>query len=169
MAENRRQGRSNVFLAATIEAGGRSFAVRIRNISTGGALVEAEVLPPLGARVRLKRGKLRAEGTLAWQAANYAGMTLDTPIDIAAWVSRASSSGQQRVDNIVAALRTSKPVPADLYNPQTLSVPEISSALDRLCERLAGVADLPLDLAEELLTLDSLAQALRRAATGRTH
>lgn len=166
--EKRSQGRSNVFLGATLEAGSQTYPVRIRNVSAGGALLEAHVLPKLGARVRLVRGELRMTGMLAWQSDDQAGVTFDAPIDVAAWAKRGGAAGQQRVDTIVAALRKKVPVPLDIVSNDVMSLPQISAALDALCERLAAVDEIPTGIAEELVKLDTLAQALRKSVTGRS-
>ena len=166
--EKRSQGRSNVFLGATLEAESQVYPVRIRNVSAGGALLEAQLLPKLGARICLVRGELRMTGVLVWQSGDQAGVTFDAPIDVAAWVKRGGAAGQQRVDTIVAALRKKVPVPPNMHPGDALSLPEISAALDALCERLAGVDEIPAGLAEELVKLDTLAQALRKSVTGRS-
>ena len=166
--DKRTQGRSNVFLGAMLEAGSQAYPVRIRNVSAGGALVEAQLLPKLGAHVRLVRGELRATGLLVWQSGDQAGVTFDAPFDVAAWVKRGGGAGQQRVDTIVAALRKKVSVPPNMHPGDALSLPEISAALDALCERLAGVDEIPAGIAEELVKLDTLAQALRKSVTGRS-
>lgn len=167
--EKRRQGRSNVFLGATLETASELYPVRIRNVSAGGALVEAQRLPKLGARVRLVRGELRMTGVLVWQSDDQAGVTFDAPIDVAAWVKRGGAAGQQRVDAIVAALRNNVPIPHAMFANDGMSLPEISAALDALCDRLASVDEIPTGIAEELVKLDALAQALRKFVTGQSY
>jgi hypothetical protein len=49
------------------------------------------------------------------------------------------------------------------------SLPVISAALDQVCERLAKVPGAAVELGEELLKLDTIAQSLRRLATGRAY
>ena len=51
----RREPRTNMFVMATIYADTGSAPVKVRNLSSTGALIEGEVLPPLGATVRLRR------------------------------------------------------------------------------------------------------------------
>lgn len=164
--DHRSEGRSNVFLTATLQAGGRSSPVRIRNISARGALVDGPALPPVGTAVRLVRGSLSAVGQLAWTGAGQGGLTFDATIDVADWVRRIGHSGQQRVDSVVAALRSgTSPDGPDSRLEQTLQ--EISDSLDQLSERLAQTPGMSVQFAEDLLKLDSIAQALRRLATGR--
>ena len=78
--DNRSEGRSNVFLTATLNVGGTAIPVRIRNIATRGVLVEAPALPPVGTRITLTRGQLRAAGELTWDGAGQAGISFHQPI-----------------------------------------------------------------------------------------
>jgi hypothetical protein len=166
--EHRLNGRSNVFLAASMDSGSGYRPVRIRNISAGGALVEGNPLPALGATVRLVRGELAVAGKLAWQAAGLAGIEFAGSIDVPRWVQRIGHSGQQRVDTIVMALRDSAVPPREQRKPATNdTLPAISAALDQLCERLAATPNMSIELGEDLLKLDVIAQSLRRLATGK--
>jgi hypothetical protein len=164
----RSEARSNVFLAATLQAGAESRPVRIRNISPKGALIDGADLPSPGTRVRLLRGQLSALGELTWCKGIQAGLTFDGRVDVDSWVDRRGPRGQQRVDAVVAALRSTGTVPDELADsgpPESLAV--ISAALDQLCERFASNADMSMEYAEDLLKLDCIAQSLRRIATGR--
>jgi hypothetical protein len=168
-AENRSEGRANVFLTATLHAAGRPAAVRIRNISARGALIDGASLPPVGARVKLVRGTLFTLGHLAWAGTGQAGVNFDREIDVASWVQRAGHSGQQRVDRVVAALRRGALPPEVEDAGDGESLPEISAALDQLCERLAKAPEAAAQFGEELLKLDTIAQSLRRLATGKPY
>src|SRR5579864_3766087 len=97
-SENRGDARSNVFLAANLEARGRAIPVRIRNISRGGALLESSTIPPDGTEVRLTRGRLSAVGKVAWHCERHCGINFDGEIDVARWVQRTEHADQQRVD-----------------------------------------------------------------------
>ena len=167
--EHRSEGRSNVFLTATLEGGGTSTPVRIRNLSGRGALVDGGAFPPVGTPVKLSRGRLSAAGELAWGGQGQAGLNFDREIDVASWVQRVGHSGQQRVDGVIAALRSGAVPPESQDQGTELSLAEISAALDETCERLAQTQRLSEEFGEELLKLDSIAQALRRLATGRAY
>lgn len=163
--DQRSHGRSNVFLTAVLDSGSTREPVRIRNLSHSGALVEASNLPPVGAGVCLIRGNLTARGTLAWADSGNGGISFAAPIDVAAWVKRVGHGGQQRVDGLVAALRSSAPVPDNLQSGGSLdSLAEISVAIDQVCENVATRGSLSVELGEELLKLDAIAAALRRIA-----
>ena len=159
--------RSNVFLAATIVASGVPAPVRVRNISSCGALIEGTRLPSNGELVRLSRGHLETSGEIAWQSGDYRGLRFDVPVDIQAWVKKVGHSGQQQVDQKVAMLRRwglshdAERLIADRVCTDDLS--RISSDLDRLCEQLAG-STMTVELCEELVRLDTIAQRLRNVA-----
>ena len=118
--------------------------------------------------MRLIRGELRASGELAWTGAGQCGLNFDREIDVAQWIERVGHAGQQRVDRVVAALRSSAPVArAADFDLVEDSLPEVSAALDALCERLARTPDMSIELGEKLIELDTIAQSLRRLATGK--
>jgi hypothetical protein len=169
-AENRSEGRSNVFITATLDCGAGLLPVRIRNISPKGALIDGSSLPAVGTRVRLQRGRLAEAGELAWAGKGQCGVTFDREIDVPSWVRRVGHAGQRRVDQVVAALRNSDATAAELEDdthPDSLAA--ISAALDELCERLAKTPGVAADFGDELLSLDTIAQSLRRLATGRPY
>ena len=64
MAESRTDRRSNVFLTATLVMASGSVAVRVRNISARGALIDGAALPPEGTAIELRRGSLAAAGDI---------------------------------------------------------------------------------------------------------
>jgi hypothetical protein len=164
--DNRSEGRSNVFLTASLDTGAARIAVRIRNLASRGALVESSSLPPVGTRVKLIRGELIATGDLAWDGAGQGGINFCDPIDVERWVKRVGHVGQQRVDRAVAALRGHGETPADWDGSKSFdNLGAISAALDSLCERLSGTPDMSVELGEDLVKLDTIAQALRRIAT----
>jgi hypothetical protein len=162
-ADNRSEGRSNVFITATLDSGAGFTPVRIRNISPSGALVDGSSLPGVGTRVRLQRGRLSAAGALAWAGKGQCGVTFDREIDVPSWVQRVGHAGQRRVDQVVAALRTGVPAP-ELHDGPTHSLAEISGALDEVCERLAKAPSLAVEMGDELVRLDTIAQSLRKLA-----
>ena len=166
-ANNRSEGRSNVFLAATLDSSAGSTSVRIRNLSARGALLDGKTLPPIGTRVRLTRGKLSAVGEVTWAGIGQGGLNFEGTIDVASWVERVGHGGQQRVDGVVAALRGSGRVPPELQGGRSdESLPVLSAALDQVCERLASAPGMTVEFGEDLLKLDTIAQSLRRLASG---
>lgn len=164
---HRSQDRSNVFLSAALVAGSTPVPVRVRNLSSRGALLDGGSLPPAGSTVRLVRGALTAEARIAWQADGQAGIRFAREIDVIAWTKRVGHPGQRQVDDALAALRGGSPVPAAAAHPDAPSLKRISAELDTICERLAGSPAMTVELGEELVKLDSLARELQQLTGAR--
>ena len=92
------------------------------------------------------------------------GIGFDKQIDVDQWVRKIGHPGQQRVDSVVAAFKRDE-LPPDVGIGASPSLMTISLELDQICLRLAGSSGMTIELAEELLKLEALAQALRQAAT----
>ncbi len=80
MLKNRRSRRAPVLLAATIEAAGSPIAVKLRNLSEEGALIEGENLPLEGSNTFFERNELRLQGKVVWVHGRYAGVAFDQPL-----------------------------------------------------------------------------------------
>ena len=80
MNQNRRARRSNVLLAASIEAFGQVIPVKLRNLSTEGALIEGKNLPLEGSSVLFKRSELEVDSHVAWVLGDQAGVSFTRPI-----------------------------------------------------------------------------------------
>ncbi|QNP44713.1 PilZ domain-containing protein [Sphingomonas sediminicola] len=79
--QNRRSRRSQVLLVAKLEHGGTSQAVKLRNLSAEGALVESEKLPIEGTSVHFVRNELNAQGRVVWVNGHYAGIAFDSKLE----------------------------------------------------------------------------------------
>ena len=75
--QNRKSPRSKVLLAATLEVSGRACAVKLRNLSEEGALVEGDGLPVEGTNVTFTRNELTAPGRVVWMDSKFAGIAFD--------------------------------------------------------------------------------------------
>ena len=73
-AQNRKSRRSNVLMSASLELSGTSLAVKLRNLSTEGALVEGEGLPIEGSQVLFRKAELSVTGRVAWVEGKRAGI-----------------------------------------------------------------------------------------------
>ena len=73
-SQNRKSRRSQVLLSATLEHGGTSQSVKLRNLSSEGALVEADKLPIEGTSVVFCRNELCTQGHVVWVNGHYAGV-----------------------------------------------------------------------------------------------
>jgi PilZ domain len=80
IAQNRRARRSPVLLAATIEIAGAPVAVKLRNLSEQGALIEGDALPPEGSETVFERNDLRLKSRIVWVHGKYAGVAFDSPL-----------------------------------------------------------------------------------------
>jgi hypothetical protein len=81
VAHNRRSRRANVLLLATVEAARGEFAVRLRNLSADGALIEGDELPEKGEQVLFRRNEIAVNGRVAWVLERHAGLSFDSKLD----------------------------------------------------------------------------------------
>jgi len=79
--QNRRSRRANVLLAATVEAARGELSVRLRNLSSDGALIEADELPRKGEQILFRRNDIAVTGRVAWVLEHHAGLSFDTKLD----------------------------------------------------------------------------------------
>ena len=79
--QNRRTRRSHFLMAASIEADGVTVAVKLRNLSPEGALVEGDQLPAVGSSVIFRKKELNLAGRVAWVATGRAGIAFDAKLD----------------------------------------------------------------------------------------
>jgi hypothetical protein len=68
-------------LTAKLELAGDAQPVILRNLSTGGALVEGRWLPAEGSMVLFTRNDLRVQARVAWVEGRYAGIAFECPLD----------------------------------------------------------------------------------------
>ena len=80
LSQNRQTRRSNVLLAASIEALGTVIPVKLRNLSTEGALIEGDGLPIEGSEVLFRRNELSVSSRVAWVHGKQAGVAFRRPI-----------------------------------------------------------------------------------------
>jgi hypothetical protein len=77
----RRWGRVCVSLPALLVTRRGGHSVRIRNFSSGGALVTASASLELGSEVRLSCGSVEVRGMIVWQRAALCGVWFYSPVD----------------------------------------------------------------------------------------
>lgn len=104
-AELRAEARTHLFLVAMLTVGAASTPVRIRNLSSSGALIEGSALPAVGAVASIRRASLFVEGVVAWRSNNQAGMAFKSNIFVSAWLPKKLSSRQCTIDEIVFETR----------------------------------------------------------------
>lgn len=141
--------RSSMFLAAVIRSGPEQAPVRVRNMSLTGAMIDTPITPAPGTDVQLKRGALVAQGTVVWRTADRCGVRFLSDISISEWLAPPGRAEQQRVDEMVAIVRsgaahTDAQAPAD-----------VCRAPVELSEDVTEVIRLMQDLEEDLSSSDA--------------
>ena len=81
MTQNRRSRRSNVLMAAAIETATGPVAVKLRNLSADGALIEGDGLPAEGCHVVFRKKDLVISGRVAWVNDLRAGIAFDAKLE----------------------------------------------------------------------------------------
>ena len=161
-ADPRSDPRSHVFLMAVLCSGPVTYPVRVRNLSSKGALLEGASLPEELKTVTLKRGSLAVAGQVAWSKDGHCGLRFSGAINVPDWVDRAGPVGQQRIDATLADFRngTSSRSTGTASLSGGRSANALSDDLLGICERLAAHPDMSIPLAEELIRIEAIAHAL---------
>ena len=169
--ELRIESRSNIFVMAALYSAGRSVTpVRVRNISTTGALIEAAVLPPRGTKVRLGRASLSATGELVWVENAKAGMRFDEPVTVTDWLPQGRRGfGQQFVDELfhqkrLGAAKGAFSGGSDGTASLADEILELRTCLERAAEELALDSVISSRHLTALQAIDSVGQALAKVA-----
>jgi len=139
--EGRRDPRSHLFVAATLYSDAGSAAVRIRNMSQSGALIETPVIPDPGTAVVLKRGSLQAPGRIAWRVEGKAGIAFSGRVNVGDWLSRQVRGHQEQVDEIISGLRSGKQARSAAGGADMASDPSIDAELQALRADLVRLGD----------------------------
>jgi len=98
IAQKRQPKRSHVLLVGQLEGESGSQEVRIRDVSTNGALVDAPDQPSVGEAVRLHVGEASIQGRVAWTDGAWLGVEFDEPL-----------SGPALADTVGRKLRVTAP------------------------------------------------------------
>lgn len=176
-ASRRAHQRTRLFVIANLSSAAMTTNVRVRDISGSGALIEADDLPPVGERVKLRRGELRATGTVVRREGKQAGIQFERPVNAIEWLPNKARS-QLMVD---IAFETIKPrfeggpptantaangraeASALPSSPTTRDELEgIADMLDALADRMSEDPVIIASYLEKLQVLDIASQKLRR-------
>jgi hypothetical protein len=170
-AEQRGGARTAMFVSAACLFRGQVHAVRIRNMSRDGALLEGAELPPERARFELMRGSLHVRAKSMWTHGNQCGASLLEPVDVARWMARAVPVHQQQVDSMVhqarLAIAAGKPGPDEIVvsaGPRSGNVKTAISLLEDLEKALSEDALVVARHLDGLQSLDAALQLLRVVA-----
>jgi hypothetical protein len=142
-------------LTASIQFGGTTAQVRIRNVSETGALIEGPHVPSKGARLFLARADLKIGATVAWTSGGKAGLRFDEPLPVSAWAGGrpkpaepAGRRDQRQVDAVQAAVRAGRSLP-----PQETGAgePDLGGQLNaRIADEIKYVARLIESMGDQL-------------------
>lgn len=105
-ASRRVHERTRMFITASLSSAATTGSVRVRNLSVSGALLESDDLPPVGARIKLRKGDLSATGKIVRLDGRLAGVHFERPITPVDWLPNKARS-QLMVDT---AFQTIKPL-----------------------------------------------------------
>ena len=169
--EARRAARRSLFMSALVFADGRSWPVRVRNLSADGAMIEGLQLPESGS-VQMCRGSLNLVASIVWADGKRRGLRFHGAIDLEAWLPSEREMAQQALDKRMARVRASlpdpkpasdrdKPVVARVGEELRLASRRIEAVLDRFSDDPAIIANHAADLTQ----LEVLQQLLERLGT----
>lgn len=148
-SEARSSPRTHLYLSATIQFDRVSAAIRIRDLSTGGARIEGSTFPAVGSSAHISRGALSAAGTVVWRDHKACGFRFDEPLLIDNWMPPRSLRDQQVVDEMVDAVKSGSAV-LQLRQPGPPSKALRDDLPQRLAEELAYVGRLLESLGDDL-------------------
>jgi hypothetical protein len=172
-SDHRLELRNNIFVMAALYASGGTTPVRVRNMSRGGALIEAAALPVVGTSVRLSRGSLSVAGEVTWVGERKAGLRFADPTVVADWLpSGKRGSGQQLIDEVVHLARlggVAKAAAAQSPADRTMGIADelsrLAQLLDRAGEQLTSDNAITSTHLVSLQMIDGVAQALAKLAS----
>lgn len=145
----RRDNRTSMFLAAVLHAGSEQAPVKVRNMSSQGALIDTSLILSVGMRVVLMRGALRVQGAVMWSSEGRCGMRFSSEVPVNDWLATHNKIQQQQVDDMVALVRAGTPGPV----ADKIASPEHRSP-ELLAHDLGLVIDLMQDMEGDLTSCD---------------
>jgi hypothetical protein len=171
--DRRIENRSSLYLAASLYCDGCANPVKIRNISSTGALLESSATFEPGSLVQLVRGPLIVHALVAWTDDGKLGLNFSGSIDVEHWRKTVNNPEQQRVDDIVRLVKAGAiPLPIgaatcdkrlELGGPSP-DLERASILLRRLGDRLARDCIVVASYPGELQNLDIAIQVIDAVA-----
>jgi hypothetical protein len=143
-------------LTANLRTDNSEIAVRVRNLSQTGALIEGATLPSPTTSVILSRNDLSVAGSVVWSSGGRAGLHFTGSIDTKSWTKSPStpvsvSPVQARVDTIQAAARAGLEALAPRPLPKPVRETLAAAMPSRIVEELAYVRRLIESIGDELV------------------
>lgn len=142
-SERRSTTRASLYLAAALYSDGHSIPVKIRNISSTGALLESQSIFAAGALVQLVRGSLIVHGLVAWAQDGRSGLKFSGSVDVQQWRATPMNAEQQRIDEVVRLVKAGA-VPLPVNAPPTgrpEDTDELSTDLQRASDLIGKLGD----------------------------
>jgi len=167
-SDRRTANRSSLYLAASLYCDGSVYPVKIRNISSAGALLDTLTVLAPGSLVQLIRGPLIVHALVAWTDQGRLGLKFSGTVDVQRWRQTISNAEQQRVDDVVTLVKAGA-VPLQVYssassleetNGPSSDLLRASKLLSRLGDRLANDAIVVANFPGELQNLDIAIQVI---------
>ena len=169
--EARAGARTNLFVAATLRTNSEVYPVTIRDLSAAGAQIESALRPEIGAEVTLSRGHLSVRGHVTWARNRRCGLQFASPISVQDWMASPVHRQQQRVDQVVAVVKSgARPpeVPAELRvatpSHAVQDLKRVSRLLEILSDALASDPAVVVTHGLQLQNLDIALQTLTALA-----
>lgn len=168
----RAEQRTNMFVMAALVTSGSRETVKVRNMSSSGALVEGPVLPLSGTPCLLHRGELSLEAHVVWVRPGRAGLRFRNTADVGQWLpsgrrtqSEVDTAVQMAKAEYVPAAPTKTPAPLFSTELSRDDVNHTAAAMEALADALADDPAVVARYMTKLQTLDIAAQTLRKLAT----
>ena len=171
--EARVEARTSLFVMAALYTDSGSSPVKVRDLSSAGALLEGGSIALPGTMVRLCRGSLSVAGEVIWRRGERAGVRFHSSVSVGDWLpGRGAIAPQQLVDEMVQQIKGSGTVTGGPPSNSTTSSAEVSAselirvrlAIESLAEDLSADPDIVKRHMAKLQSLDLAAQLLKKLA-----
>lgn len=164
--------RTNMFVLAALSGGTFAGPVKVRNLSSTGALIEGAGLPATGTNVTLRRGESIASGIIVWCSNGKAGLRMDSQVDVSAWMP-GGREHQNSLDHAVEKVRKEAALNIIAAGPEQSALVgsnELLSLADAICKLADDLSDddgIVVRFGAKLQALDIATQVLRKLAAER--
>lgn len=167
----RKAPRKNMFVMAAMSSASFTGPIKIRNLSSSGALVEGHHLPPVGSSITLRRGEITAAGQIVWRNEGKAGLHMHDFVNVSEWMP-GGNAHQNSVDLLIENVKREQRlnvIAQPTERNHTFCADDLISLADAICEladELSKHERVVSLVGVKLQTLDIASQFLRKVATG---
>lgn len=124
----RSEPRRKLFMAGYLKSQSRTEEVFIRDLSSGGALIECAHKYAGSEALSLRRGLVEVQGHIAWRNGDKAGLNFDEPIRFMDWLPGKQRKAGAQPWNIS---QSGYPVLSELSKPSAAEARKLCSSADR--------------------------------------